>query len=120
MRIIENIQCVYSYRDENNNLKGGKYECTSVQGKGSISFCVNKFNKQLVIDEKFLKEALRKNESLEIDGAYVTLNSNIKEIKTSKCIVHINVMPLVTNLYIVDSNEAIGLSNLELKSIMKC
>ena len=120
MRIIKNIKCVYSYRDEKNNLKGGKYECTAVQGKGSISFHVNEFNKQLVIDEGFLREALRKNISLEINGVYFHYNPDIKEIKSKECIVHINVMPLVTNLYIVDLNEAIGLSNLELMKIIKC
>lgn len=119
MRIIKNIKCVYSYRDEENNLKGGKYECTTVQGKGSISFCVNEFNRQLVIDEVFLKNALRENRSIEIKGACVNLNFNTKEIKAKECIVHINVMPLLTNLYIVDSKEAIGLSNLDLKRIIK-
>lgn len=120
MRITKNIQCVYSYRDENSNLKGGKYECTAVQGKGSISFCVNEFNRQLVIDEGFLKDALRKNRSIEIDGAFVTLNFNTKQIESKGCIVHINVMPLLTNLFVVDSKEAIGLRNLDLKRIMKC
>ncbi|CAI3223998.1 hypothetical protein CNEO2_170012 [Clostridium neonatale] len=120
MRIIKNVQSVYSYRDEDYNLKGGKYECMILHDEGYVSFSVEEFNRQLIIEEKFLKDALRKNESIEISGACLTLNFDTKETKSKECIIHINVMPLVTNLYIVDFDEAIGLSNFELKRILNC
>lgn len=120
MRIIKNVQSIYSYRDEDNNLKGGKYECMILQDEGYISFSVEEFKRQLIIEERFLKYALRKNESIEISGACLTLNFDTEETKSRECIIHINVMPLVTNLYIVDLNEAIGLSNLELMKIIEC
>ncbi len=117
MRIRKNIKCVYSYRDEHDNLKGGKYECMILQDEGYVSFSVEEFKRQLIIEENFLKNALRKNESIEINGVYYF---NVEEKDRRECIVHINVMPLVTNLYIVDLNEAIGLSNLELIKIIEC
>lgn len=116
MRLFKDVECVYSYRDNNMELRGGKYDCSIVSDKGLISFAVIDVGEQLLINEDILMKALKENESIETNGVYLYLREeNIDPVERT---VHINVMPLVTNLYVTDSNNAIGLSNLKLRSIL--
>lgn len=117
MRLYENVECVYSYRDENQELQGGKYNCAVVRDKGSISFTVIEVGEQLLINEDILIKALQENERIETNGVYLYWRD--QNMKPVECTVHINVMPLVTNLYVIDNNNAIGLGNINLKSILE-
>lgn len=115
MKVYKDVECVYSYRDENMNLKGGKYNCFIVSKDGSISFGIEEVKKQLLISQNVLKKALKKKISLETRGILMTIADDIVPIE---CKVHINVMPLVTNMYVVDLNYSIGMNNFILEKIV--
>jgi len=116
MRTFKDIECVYSYRHKNEELKGGKYKCFVISDKGSISFAVTEVGEQLLINEEVLKKALRENMSVETNGMYMYLDE--EGITPLECIVHINIMPLVTNLYVTDTNNSIGISNFNLNRLL--
>lgn len=109
------VQCVYSYRDDNMELRGGIYNCLVISESGSISFAVKDMDQQLLVNKKILRKAIKKKRSIETDGVYIVKKDGSPIL--TKCKVHINIMPLVTNMYVVGLDYSIGLSNFVLEEL---
>jgi hypothetical protein len=60
--------------------------------------------------------ALKENKSIEINGVYMCLRE--ENIKPLDCLVHINIMSLVTSIDVTELNKSIGVSNFNLKKIL--
>lgn len=116
MEKCKDIKCVYSYRDDNMELKGGMYDCLVISKSGSISFTVREIEQQLLVNEKILRKAFKKKKSLETEGVYIIMNGNGP--MPVKCKVHIKIMPLVTNMYVVDMDYSIGVHNSVLEQLL--
>lgn len=116
MKIFNDIECIYSYGDKNDELKGEKSKCKIVLDKGTISFLVKEVEEQFLIEEEILKQALINNQRVETNGVYKHVNK--ENIPSFQCKVNINIMPLTTNFYVVDCDNAIGISNFNLKRIL--
>jgi hypothetical protein len=63
-----------------------------------------------------VKQALIKKERVETNGLYIRKNNT--DLLSAKCNVNINIMPLITSFYIVNSDNAIGVSNFNFKRIL--
>lgn len=114
MKIFNDIECIYSYRGKNDELKDEK--CRIVLDKGTISFFIKEVEEELLLDEEILRQTLINNQRVETNGVYKSVNK--EDTPSLQCKVNINIMPLTTNFYVVNWDKVIGISNFNLKGIL--
>ncbi|WP_026887087.1 hypothetical protein [Clostridium beijerinckii] len=114
MAIFDDIQCIYSFKDKNNKSRDEKRKCMVILDKGYIKLEIIGIHDQFFMEEKILRQAFESKNRIETKGIYKDgENSLVLRID-----ININVLSLITSFYIVNLDNAIGISNFNLSKIL--
>lgn len=116
MAIYKNVNCMFFCKDNNNQLKGGKFKSVAVKQSGSISFAIKELELQFLVDEKVLIDTIKQSAEIETEGVWTRFTD--KGILPIKCMININSMLGTTTFNVSGIKQFIGIKDEILKEIL--
>lgn len=116
MAIYNDVNCMFLYKDNNDELKAGEFKAMAVRQSGSISFAIIELERQFLVDEKVLIEAIKQNAQIETEGVWISLKK--ERILPIKCMICIDSRSGSTIFNVVGIRQFVAIKNEVLKEIL--